>query len=137
MSFGAELERVDRAQRLVAAAPRMARCQIVLGKPPKSWDGTLDIRTSDGWVRFGTANWRCHLLPMGDGVAVVVQPLGTHGMDHDTILQAAEIAVQSEVGELIYARRVRDVSVVALTDAGELPGIRCAMSELRTALGTA
>lgn len=131
VSFGADMNRFALAEALVNSAPSMAGCQVLLGKPPKRWNGVLDLPSGDEWVRFHTADWCCYLLPMADGVAVVVSPTGVRdGVDEDVLLLAASIAVQSELGELIFVRQVRDLSVVDPDRTEGMPGIRCSMGEL-------
>lgn len=133
ISFGADLNRLPRAQAVTTHAPRMQKCQVFLGKPPKRWDGVLELPTDDGWVRVHTAGWVCFVLPMDGGMAIMVSPEGAGDLDEDTTALAAAIAVQSELGELRYAREVRDLSLVSPEQARSLPGIRCRMLELGSA----
>ncbi len=134
VSFGADPDRMERAERLVRRAPRLQRCQVLLGKPPKQWNGVLDLRTARGSVRFFTSEWLCYILPMGDGMAIMVEPVGVSAETDDAVLaQAVAIAVESELGELRYAKEVRDLSVVLSQQARTMPGIRCKMAELRSA----
>jgi len=133
VSFGADQARIERARRLVDQSPRMNRCQVLLGKPPKQWEGVFDLRTADGPLRFFTAEWNCYLLPMGDGMAIMVEPVGVEDVPEEVLAHAAAIAVQSELGELRYAREVRDLSVVRPERDEALPGIRCRMADLRSA----
>lgn len=133
VSFGADQARIERARRVVDQSPRLKRCQVLLGKPPKQWQGVLDLRTADGLLRFFTADWICYLLPMGDGMAIMVDPVGVDDVPEDVLAHAVAIAVQSELGELRYAKEVRDLSVVQPERAETLPGIRCRMADLRAA----
>lgn len=133
VSFGADQARVERARRLVDQSPRLKRCQVLLGKPPKQWHGVLDLRTASGPLRFFTGEWLCYLLPMGDGMAIMVDPVGVEDVSEEVLAHAVAIAVQSELGELRYAKEVRDLSVVLPERAETLPGIRCRMADLRSA----
>ncbi len=130
ISFGAEAVRLPAAQAVVEQAPRMKKCQVILGKPPKQWDGVLELPLGDDWVRVSTADWLCIILPMAGGMAIMVIPEGAEDLDESTTALAAAIAVESELGELRYSREVRDLSVVSVSQTASLPGIRCRMREL-------
>lgn len=130
ISFGADLGRVPAAQSVVDGAPRMKKCQVFLGKPAKLWDGVLELPVGNGWVRVSTADWLCVILPMGGGMAIMVSPEGAEALDESTAALAAAVAVQSALGELRYAREVRDLSLVQPERTVALPGIRCRMREL-------
>ena len=109
----------------------MPKVQVFLGKPPKRWNGVLELPSGDDWVQVSTANWWCFIMPMAGGMAIMVSPDGdTDDGDESTLAMAAAIAVQSELGELRYAREVRDLSVVPRDQTANLPGIRCRMHEL-------
>ena len=131
VSFGADLERLPRAEVVARAAPRMAKCQVFLGKPRRLWNGVLELPSGHLRVRVFTANWMCFIVPMDGGMAIMVSPEGADDLDEGTVALAAEIAVQSELGELRFAREVRDLSIVSPEQAARLPGCcRCRMSEL-------
>jgi hypothetical protein len=115
VSFGADLQRLAVAETVVRCAPPMAGCAVLLGKPPKQWDGTLNLRSGGEWVQVQTTTWTCHWFAVAGGVAVVVVPTEVPSLDDAEMLSAAEIAVQAVLGELAFARMVRDVSV-ARTD---------------------
>ncbi len=132
VSFSADLRRMTRAEAVVTASPEMRRCQVLLGKPPKNWDGIVEFSVRGRSLRFSTADWRCKVVPMAGGVAIVV----THDVldeqiDEDGIAAAAAIAVQSELGEERFARRVRDLSLVDDHYLRALPGPTCLMRDLR------
>jgi hypothetical protein len=130
VSFGADLDRLPRAETVARSAPRMPKIQVFLGKPPKRWNGVLELPSGDNWVQFSTANWWCFIVPMGGGMAIMVSPEDEGEADESTVALAAAIAVQSELGELRYAREVRDLSIVPRDHTANLPGIRCRMREL-------
>jgi len=130
VSFGADLDRIAAADRLVNVAPTLSRCQVVLGKPPKRWNGVLNLPTGNEWVQFSTANWWCHILPLAGGMAIMVSPTEVGDVDEELVSLAVAIAVQSELGELRFAQQVHDLSVVDPDRMEGLAGIRCRMHEL-------
>lgn len=52
VSFSADLSLLPSAQALADAAPSMAGCQVLVGKPPKQWNGILNLPTPDGVASF-------------------------------------------------------------------------------------
>lgn len=118
VSFGADLDRLPAAEAVVRCAPPMASCVVLLGKPPKQWDGTLKVRSGDEWVHLQTSTWTCQWFTVAGGVAIVVVPTDVQGLDDAEVLSVAEIALQATLGELAFAQAVRDVSVAR---TNELP----------------
>ena len=134
VSFGASAHRMPRALAVASAAPPFAACRVLVGKPPKVWDGTLEIIDGMGPVRLSTSTWRCGVVRMADGYAIMVAPNEDADVDVEVLEQAAAIALGSVLGEHRYALRVRDVSVVEWDSLGALGTQTCSMSALRTVL---
>jgi hypothetical protein len=132
VSFGADLQRLKRARLLADAAPRFDCCEILLGKPPKDWDGTLEMSRGDGVVCLSTATWQCALVDGEGGWLVLVAPQGeVHGASEEALERAASIAVWSELGELRFATCVRAVEVVSPEALEGMVGSVCTLSPLR------
>jgi hypothetical protein len=135
ISFGGDPDKISLAMLIVNAARAMPRCQVLVGKPPKEWDGELELYLQSRWWRFSTASWMCYVQKMRQGVALFVAPVGVEpGVDSDLVAEAVNIAVQSELGELVMARHVRSISVWDLENEQSPVGTLCKMSDLGASL---
>lgn len=135
ISFGGAPEKVPLAMLLVNAAGAMPGCQVSVGKPPKQWDGELEIHWQSRRLRFSTARWICRIRKIRERVALGVVPVGIGpGVEREAVAEAASIAVQSELGELATARQIESISICELEREESAVGVACTMSRLRASL---
>lgn|GEM_PF-2096884 len=130
VSFGGDPDRLSRAAEMVRQAPDLACCRVVLGKQPKEWDGTLELRVRGSWTVFRTGAWLCRLIPQDDRCIVAVCADADFEEDEASWSSAADIAVQSVLGETPYALAVADVVVVDAVGFDAMPGDAFELLEL-------
>lgn len=131
VSFYADPNRLAHAERMVASAPVMKSCRVLLGKPPKVWDGTVPLR--DG-SELSTFAWKCIVVPDHGGVAVLVVRQSDLDVTEDEFEWAATFAIQSQVGELRFMKWIRSVSVISPEMARLAPGMRFQLVDIGLAI---
>ncbi len=128
VSFGADARRLSRAAELVRQAPELPECRVVLGKPPKEWDGTLELQVLGEWRLFETGGWLCKLVPAEEKQLVVVRAEAEVAEESSSM--AADIAVQSVIGETPYVLEVARVLVMDPEGFATIPGEAFELLEL-------
>lgn len=101
ISPGGDLELLPYTKEIISHFKPIPNWEFHYAKPPKQWEFIFDFEKQDGsQVEIDASKWRYVLLRYEDGMyEIIIQGDGLENLDEDEMLTAAEILVDSILGE--------------------------------------